>query len=229
MDPAERERIEASLRKRLATPKYPAIFNLPQAHEVRTSEQIAPPRKQVRCPSVARCERGLSGTRAGWGGAIREPVSCALEIGHDGLHKGVSFPATPSRSLAHWEWEETAAGEPQPDAPEDAALVGAVAVATFAGRTFDGANTGVDGLLPPVGHQYAEWWTHAGPMFRTGAVLAMLGAICFGVALWMFLDRPTWQSALAMGCGFTLFMISAILVGRSVTSYQRRQEPTAAP
>jgi hypothetical protein len=66
MDSAEQARIEQTLRKRLGTPKYPAIFYLPQAFEVHSPEVIeAPPAGTTRCPSVARSERGLGGSRAG--------------------------------------------------------------------------------------------------------------------------------------------------------------------
>jgi hypothetical protein len=225
VDPTEQERIEASLRQRLATPKFPAIFYLPQAHEVRSAELIPPvPRSQSRCPSVARSERGLSGTRAGWGGAIREPVSCALADGHEGSHKGVSFSSSSAKVYLHWEWQEPPLGQPSPDAPEDAEFVGAAAIATFSGHVYDDANTGVEGLLPSMGPQYAEWWACAGPRFRIGAVLALFGLICFLVALLIFLDRPTWQPAVGMGVGFSLFMISAIIVGGSVADYQRRKD-----
>ena len=153
MDPAEQARIEKSLRERLATPRYPAIFYLPQALEVHSREPVAAtPKGTTRCSSVARSERGLSGTRAGWGGAVREPVSCALEAGHAGPHKGVSLQISMSKMQSRWEWSDSpAVGSKGAGVPEDAAEMGPAAIATFSGRVFDGTNQGVQGMVPPSG------------------------------------------------------------------------------
>lgn len=151
MDLGEQARIEKSLRDRLATPKYPAIFYLPQAFEVHSAEAVvAPPTGTDRCPSVARSERALGGNRAGWGGAVRAPVSCALVADHGGPHKGVSLPTSTSKMHTHWEWSDSPeAGSGGSGVPEDAATMGPAAIATFSGRVFDNTNQGVQGLVPP--------------------------------------------------------------------------------
>jgi len=167
----EQARIEKSLRERLATPKYPAIFSLPQAFEVHSPDTVvAPPTGTARCPSVVRSERGLGGSRAGWGGAVREPVSCALAPGHGGHHKGVSFPISLSKMHTHWEWSDSPkSGSRGSGVPEDAAVMGPTAIASFSGRVVDNTNQGVQGLVPPS-LPVADLWRHAGPRFRIGIV-----------------------------------------------------------
>lgn len=80
VDQGEQARIEKSLRDRLAKPKYPAIFYLPQAFEVHSPETVvAPHTGTARCPSVARSERGIGGSRARGGAeqcVIRSVAPC---------------------------------------------------------------------------------------------------------------------------------------------------------
>ena len=224
VDPAEQARIEKSLRERMATPKYPAIFYLPQALEVHSLEPVAAtPKGTIRCSSVARSERALGGSRAGWGGAAREPVSCALEAGHAGPHKGVSLPISMSKMQSHWEWSDSPeVGTQDADVPEDAAEMGPAAIASFAGRVFDGANQGVQGLIPPSGLPMAELWRHAGLRFRVGILVSAVCLVTVMVFLWLFLGQPRWQFAAAMGVAFVIFMIAAVQTADVVGRYQRR-------
>ena len=224
VDSAEQVRIEKSLRERLAKPKYPAIFYLPQAFEVHSSEPVAvTPKGTSRCSSVARSERGLSGSRAGWGGAVREPVSCALEAGHAGPHKGVSLLISMSKKQSHWEWSDSrAVGSGAAGVPEDAAEMGPAAIASFAGRVFDGTNEGVQGMIPPSGLPLAELWRHAGLRFRVGFVVCSVSLVTAMVFLWMFLSQPRWQFAAAMGAAFVIFTFAAVQAGAAMARYQQR-------
>ena len=223
VDPAEQARIEKSLRERLATPKYPAIFYLPQAFEVHSHEPVvAAPKGTARCSSVARSERGLGGSRAGWGGAVREPVSCALAAGHVGPHKGVSLPISMSKMQSHWEWSDSpAVGSKGAGVPEDAAEMGPVAIATFSGRVFDGTNQGVPGMLPPS-LPIAELWRHAGLRYRVGFLVSAVSLAALMVFLWLFLSEPRWPFAAAMGVALVISTLAAVQAGEAMGSYQRR-------
>ncbi len=223
VDSAEQARIEKSLRKKLATPKYPAIFYLPQAFEVHSHESVAaPPTGSTRCSSVARSERGISGTRAGWGGAVREPVSCALEKGHAGPHKGRSFPFSASKMQSHWEWSEPpAVGSKGDGIPEDAAELGPAAIASFSGRVFDGTNQGVQGVLPPS-LPMAELWRHAGLRFRIEILVGAVSIVAATALLMLFLSHPRWQIAAAMGAAFVIFAVASVRSGEAMGQYQQR-------
>jgi hypothetical protein len=223
VDSAEQARIEKSLRKKLATPKYPDIFYLAQAFKVHSHESVAaPPTGTTRCSSVARSERGISGTRAGWGGAIREPVSCALEEGHSGSHKGVSFPFSASKMQSHWEWSDPPViGSKGADVPEDAAEMGRAAIATFSGRVFDGTNQGVQGMLPPS-FPMAELWRHAGVRFRIDILVGAVSIVAATVLVMAFLSQPRWQVAAAMGAAFVIFVVAGVQAGEAMGRYQQR-------
>lgn len=211
------------MRKRLAAPRYPAIFYLPQAHEAHSLEVVsAPPKRTVRCSAVARSERGISGSRAGWGGAVREPVSCALEAGHAGLHKGVSLSVSVSHMQAHWEWSQSdTQGMPGDGVPEDAAEKGPAAIATFSGRIFDGSNQGVQGLLPP-GVLLGDPWGHAGLRFRIGIVSGAVSLVVVTVFLWLLIGHPRWQFAAAMGLAYVFSTIALVQAGAAMRSFQDR-------
>jgi hypothetical protein len=230
VDPDEQARIETSLRKKLATPKYPAIFYLPQAFEAHTREPVvAPPKGLTRCSSVARSERALGGNRAGWGGAVREPVSCALEEGHSGPHKAVSFPMPMSAMHAHWEWSDTPpAGATGTGVPEDAARMGPTAIATFSGRVFDGTNQGAQSMLPPSDLSLSELWEHAGIRFRVGILVTAISLATLMVFLFMFLDEPRWPVAAAMGAAIVVFTLAAAQALGAMRSYQHLLKSSGA-
>jgi len=223
VDPAEQARIEKDLRERLAKPRYPAIFYLPQAFEVHTLEPVpATPKGTPRCTSVARSERDLDGNRAGWAGVVREPVSCALELGHAGPHKAASFPLSLSKMQAHWEWGDSpAVGSGGAGVPEDASEMGPAAIASFSGRVFDGNNQGLPGMSPSPGPPLAELWRHAGFRFRAGSLGLALSLVAGMVFMWLFLDDLRWQFIAACGVAVVIAVYASVQAGQAAGNYQR--------
>ena len=223
MDDADQARIEKDLRKRLATPRYPAIFYLPQAYEVQSPDPIqAPPKGISRCTSVARSERDLGGNRGGMGGVVREPVSCALEAGHGRPHKTRSFPIPLSRLQSHWEWSDSPVVETGTDGvPEDAAEMGPAAIATFSGRVFDGNNQGIPWTDVSARPSFAELWRHAGLRFRAACLASAVVLIAGMVFLALFLNDPQWQFIVVFGVAYVLTVFGAVQAGQAISQYQR--------
>lgn len=223
MDDAEQQRIEKDLRKRLATPRYPAIFYLPQAYEVESLDPVQPPPKGIpRCTSVARSERDLGGNRGGMGGVVREPVSCALKEGHGGPHKARSFPIPLSKLQSHWEWSESPVVEGGTNGvPEDAAAMGPGAIATFSGRIFDGNNQGVPWTDASSRPSFAELWRNAGLRFRAACLASALVLTTGMVFLALFLNDPKWQFIVVFGVAYILTVVGAAQAGVAMSKYQR--------
>jgi hypothetical protein len=223
VDPAEQARIEKVLRERLAKPKYPAIFYLPQAFEVHSLEPVpATPKGTPRCSSVARSERDLGGNRAGWAGVVREPVSCALEVGHAGPHKTASFPISLSKMQSHWEWSDSpAVGSGGDGVPEDAAERGPAAVASFSGRVFDSKNEGLLGIGPSPRLPLAELWRYAGFRFRAGSLGFAAGLVTGMVFLMLFINDPRWQFIVVFGVAYVISVYAGVQAGQAVRNYQR--------
>jgi hypothetical protein len=223
VDDADQARIERDLRTRLAKPRYPAIFYLPQAYEKQSPDPIqAPPKDSPRCTSVARSERDLGGNRGGMGGVVREPISCALEAGHGGPHKSRSFPIPLSKLQSHWEWSDSPAVETGSDGvPEDAAEMGPAAIATFSGRVFDGNNQGIQWTDVSARASFADLWRHAGLRFRAACLVSAIVLIVGMVFLVLFLDDPKWQFIVVFGVAYVLTVFGAVLAGQVASKYQR--------
>jgi hypothetical protein len=106
MDPDEQIRIERELRQKLAKPKYLPIFDLPQAHVVKSKERVLPPQVGLdRCPSQARSEETTSGAWGGNGIVNRQTAHCVLRAGHMGPHMTESFAMMLTKKLGHWQWD----------------------------------------------------------------------------------------------------------------------------
>ena len=160
---------------------------------------------------------------------MRDPVSCALPAGHGGPHKGVSLPTSMSKMHTHWEWSESPEiGSGGSGVPEDAAVMGPVAIASFSGRVFDNMNEGVQGLLPPS-LPMAEFWRHAGIRFRIGIVGGAVSLVVATIFLWLFIGQPRWQFAVAIGVSYVFFTVALVQAGRAIRSYQDRIKGLGVP
>ena len=105
VDPDEQLRIERELRQKLAGPQYPPIFDLPQAHVIRSREPVSVAAGWVeRCRSVGRAEETTGGWIGGNGIVDRREVNCVLEGGHRGPHMTESFNLVSSSKLGQWQW-----------------------------------------------------------------------------------------------------------------------------
>jgi hypothetical protein len=223
VDDAEQQRIEKDLRKRLAKPKYPPIFYLPQAYEVHSPEPPPATHNGSRCTSVARSERDLGGNRGGMGGVVREPVSCALQAGHGGPHQSTSFPVPTSKIRSHWEWTDSLpVGSSGDGIPEDAERMGPAAIASFSGRVFDGNNQGIpwtdSSSLPP----FAELWSQAGFRFRAAVIGSAAGLVAGMVLMGLFLNHPRWQIIVGCGVALAICTYAVVQASKAAWSYQGR-------
>jgi len=106
VDAEEQRKIESELRRKLAQPRYPPIFNLPQAHLVKGKERVVPaPAGVDRCPSQGRSEEIIGGSWGGNGIVNRQTVLCVLGRGHDGPHMTETLATPLSKMLEHWQWD----------------------------------------------------------------------------------------------------------------------------
>lgn len=122
----------------------------------------------------------------------------------------------------HWEWSNVPAGSASGDGvPEDAALMGPTAIATFSGRVFDATNQGVEGLLPP-GIPMAELWVHAGLRFRIGVIVSGTGLLVAMIFVWLFIGQPRWQFATAMGIATVVFVVGVVQAVAAMQTHQRQ-------
>lgn len=103
VDDDEQQRIEKGLRRKLAEPKFPPIFDLPLAHRVRLHEPVAIAHEgEPRCRSRARLEE------VGHGSVVsivnRRVVECVLPKGHDGPHStaGQKIPLSGKFGASQW-------------------------------------------------------------------------------------------------------------------------------
>jgi len=127
-----------------------------------------------------------------------------------------------SHMQSHWEWSESETlGSPSDGVPEDAAEMGPAAVATFSSRVFDGSNQGVQGLVPPS-LPIGDLWGHAGLRFRIGIVSGAVSLVVATIFLWLFIDQPKWQFAVAMGVAYVFVTVALVQAGRAMRSYQDR-------
>jgi hypothetical protein len=197
VEPSEQARIEQALREKMAKPRYPAIFYLPQAFEVHGFKPVpVAPEGAPRCSSVSRSEKSLGGSRAGWGGVVREPVGCAREEHHGGPHMSAPFSNSTSTKQTHWEWTDLPSGANSvgDGIPEDAALHGPAAIASLSsGRRYENKNEGLAGLYAPSQLPWAELWKHAGFRFRAAIAIAVIGLAVGMVAVILFLNSPKWH------------------------------------
>jgi hypothetical protein len=112
MDDAEQQRIEKRLRKRLAKPRYPAIFYLPAAYWVHVPGPFdLAAEGQERCPSFARAEIVYGGVHGGAGAVERRKVRCEMPLGHDGPH---SLAAIKRPLSDYWEARQWRTDSPDP-------------------------------------------------------------------------------------------------------------------
>ena len=100
--PEEQQRIEASLRRRLAQPPYPPLFDLPKAHLVATRKYADWKPGSPACSAKGHAREPRSPVIPG--GHNDYVVRCAKAKDHDGLHSTYDEKIPFSKGVKRWEW-----------------------------------------------------------------------------------------------------------------------------
>ena len=213
--------------RRWRKPRYPAIFYLPQAFEAHGPKPVpVAPEGTPRCSSVARSEKGLGGSRAGWGGVRPESPSAVSE---KSTTVGLTCQRRSQTQLRRS--RRTGSGRTSRQAPTRPTMgsqrMRPFMVLPLLLRCHQAAGmraiTKVSPGSPfPVNCPGRELWeARRLPFPRSGIAIGAIGLATVMVAVWLFLSSPKWQFAVVLGCSFAIATFAFLQAGLAIGSYRR--------